>query len=238
MVTCKICGLNVYDNSSLNRHMRRIHKIEPHFKCEENKTLYNFIFYVHRNKINGKCYVGATTQKSIARRWRHGKAYRFNKEFNDDIEKYGEDAFEHIELERKTCTFAEAKRTEEKYIKKYFPRYNKFVCGIKNLPTEATKAAAKKGHSIPNYYRDRIDRCRKWQHTHPDEAYAIAVKRCLAGVEVNKRPVICLETGIRYESMADAARAINTSKSRISAACSGKTQTCHGMHWIYAEKEK
>ena len=40
MVTCKICGLNVYDNSSLNRHMRRIHKIEPHFKCEENKTLY------------------------------------------------------------------------------------------------------------------------------------------------------------------------------------------------------
>lgn len=48
------------------------------------------IIYCHKNKITGKCYVGHTF-KSLEERVSHNpyKAYSGNKEFSDDILKYG-----------------------------------------------------------------------------------------------------------------------------------------------------
>lgn len=58
------------------------------------------IIYCHKNKITGKCYVGHTF-KSLEERVSHNpyRAYSGNKEFSDDILKYGWDNFESSVLE-------------------------------------------------------------------------------------------------------------------------------------------
>ena len=61
------------------------------------KNLY--IVYMHRNKINNKCYVGQTCQKPETRWGGQGQGYRQQPYFYRAIQKYGWDNFEHIILE-------------------------------------------------------------------------------------------------------------------------------------------
>lgn len=54
----------------------------------------SYTIYIHTNKINGKVYVGQTSQ-SVEQRWRNGNGYINNTYFNRAIEKYGWDNFKH-----------------------------------------------------------------------------------------------------------------------------------------------
>lgn len=47
------------------------------------------------------------------------------------------------------------------------------------------------------------------------------------------KPVLCVETGVVYESAHEAARAIGSYQSNISACCRGKTETHRGYRWRY-----
>ena len=51
----------------------------------------------------------------------------------------------------------------------------------------------------------------------------------------NQRAVWCVEKQIKYDTCADAARAVNSRSSDISAACRGERKTCGGYHWCYYE---
>ena len=53
--------------------------------------------YIHRNKINGKCYVGQTIQDPKMR-WMNGDGYNAQPKFHNAIIKYGWDNFEHLVL--------------------------------------------------------------------------------------------------------------------------------------------
>lgn len=55
-----------------------------------------YIVYIHKNKINGKVYVGITHYTNPEKRWRGGKGYSINPHFTSSINKYGWDNFEHI----------------------------------------------------------------------------------------------------------------------------------------------
>ena len=52
--------------------------------------------YMHVNKINGKKYIGITSNKNPEYRWNNGKAYRSDGSFGRAISRYGWDQFEHF----------------------------------------------------------------------------------------------------------------------------------------------
>lgn len=51
--------------------------------------------------------------------------------------------------------------------------------------------------------------------------------------KILSKKVICVETGIIYDSVTDAAIAYGTSPSAISACCHGRTHTSMGLHWEF-----
>lgn len=48
-----------------------------------------------------------------------------------------------------------------------------------------------------------------------------------------KKRVLCIETGIVYESLADAFRQTGISKFHISAVCNGRLKRTGGFHWSF-----
>ena len=58
-----------------------------------------YIIYLHKNKINGKCYVGQTCQKPETRWGTQGQGYKEQQYFYRAILKYGWENFEHFILE-------------------------------------------------------------------------------------------------------------------------------------------
>ena len=235
MFECPICKKSFRANANLNRHLKDIHHTQPHFVQDDDPTLYDFIFYMIRNKENGKRYVGATTQSSVKKRWRNGKGYKFNPEFTADIEKYGVDNFELIELERVHCTVYVAKRLEEKYMDSLTPEYNKNHCGIKIISPKMTEAAKEKLSSIPNWYKDRVAPCVEWQKAHPEEARQIVAKNGLKGAAKVSKPVICVDTQTTYPSATQAAKQLGICQSKITACCQGKIASYLGQEWRYAD---
>lgn len=76
-------------------------------------------------------------------------------------------------------------------------------------------------------------------------SYSCLVKAEMAGkkVEDNRRQncgkktkVICVESGVVYDSMLEAANATYSSAKCISACCRGAMKSANGMHWRYAEE--
>ena len=50
-----------------------------------------------------------------------------------------------------------------------------------------------------------------------------------------KKKVLCLETGVMFESATEAAMELNCSIDLISSVCRGKTKTAKGMHFKYVD---
>ena len=77
---------------------------------------HNYTVYMHKNKINGKVYIGITKQKPQYR-WSNGKGYD-NQYFKRAIKKYGFNNFEHLIL-YENLTQKEAEQKEIKLINYY-----------------------------------------------------------------------------------------------------------------------
>jgi len=76
-----------------------------------------FCVYVHTNKVNGKKYVGITSQ-DVVKRWKNGNGYYQNAHFYRAIQKYGWDNFEHVVV-KTSITKDEACELEKNLILKY-----------------------------------------------------------------------------------------------------------------------
>ena len=48
-----------------------------------------YIVYIHKNKIDGKEYIGLTSLSPPTKRWQNGKGYKTQIKFYRAIEKYG-----------------------------------------------------------------------------------------------------------------------------------------------------
>lgn len=84
--------------------------------------------YCHINKINGKRYVGITSNP-VTVRWNNGNGYKHNVHFTNAIKKYGWDNFDHIIIATNVSE-AEAKQLEKKYIAEY--QSNNHLFGYNN----------------------------------------------------------------------------------------------------------
>lgn len=111
----------------------------------------NYTVYTHKNKINGKVYVGQTKQKP-EKRWNNGKGYKTSTKFYNAILKYGWDSFEH-NIVASGLTLKQANELEQSLISIYKSNQDEFgyniTSGGKNFQhTEETKQKIGQSNSI------------------------------------------------------------------------------------------
>ena len=186
----------------------------------------DFSVYMHINKINGKRYVGITHHKNLNIRWINGKGYFRNKHFSDAINKYGWDSFEHIVVES-GLSKEQACEIERRLIKEYdtqnkYKGYNITDGGEYFHHSEESKKLMSKNRKGKGMRQFSEEHKHKLRENHS------------GGVE--KKKVLCIETGIIYESINDAARAVNINKKLISNCCRNVPHynTAKGYHWRFA----
>ena len=209
--------------------------------------------YMHTNKINGKRYIGITSQANVKTRWHSGYGYKQQRRFYSAIKHYGWDGFEHeVLIEGLTKEEAEAKEVE--LIAKFNTTapeygYNMENGGHVNKYTEEQRkqmSLAHIGKKASNETRKRISE----SHKGLSAAWLTgrkASKTTREKMSASKngtgnpraRAVIQLDMDgnvlNRFETMNDAARFINQrSTSHISRCCAGLRNKAYGFRWAYA----
>ena len=205
--------------------------------------------YLHRNKINGKVYIGQTCQKP-EKRWNYGHGYKNCPRFYSAIVSYGWSNFEHIILEN-NLTSDEANEKEQYYIKKYNSQNP-------DLGYNLTEG----GSSLSEYWKTPEHRELQSQNKklyfkeHPDKKIEndmhlkeIAQKSAKirsekmkenyanqGGLfhlnESRKKRIKCIETDEIFASLSEASRKYNISVGNISSVIHGKRKSAGGYHWI------
>lgn len=187
----------------------------------ENKK---YTVYMHKNKINNKVYVGITCQKTNYR-WGAGSGYRQQPKFYNAIKKYGWDNFEHIIL-FENLSFEEAKQKEIEIISKY----NAFT---KKYGYNATKGGdGSNGVPCSEEKKLKISKANKG-HKFNEETKLLMSKLKLGKKPINCKKVLCIETGIIYDSMHTAEKETGAKYKNISKVCKGEygRKTAGGYHW-------
>lgn len=193
----------------------------------------NYILYEHRNKINGKRYIGITNNKT--KRWYgKGKHYDGCPYFFAAIQKYGWDSFEHNVLIY-DLTREEASRLEKHFIKtlktcdKAFG-YNLAEGGV-NAPTMLGKHHSKETKRKMSEAQRGKKQTEEQKRRHSEYMTGLMV-----GKRNHKsRAVKCINTGEVFESMRIAAQAKGVLQPKIWKCCNGEASHTHGLRWEYAE---
>lgn len=127
------------------------------------------------------------------------------------------------------------------------PRY-----GVKaSEETRRKQSEAKRGEKHPNYGKDLSEKTREKIRIantgkHPTEETRRKLVESHLGIRPseetrmkmrnsshNRKRTKCIETGVIYNSAAEAARQTGFSSTSISDACTGIRETSHGYHWEY-----
>ena len=217
-----------------------------------------YTVYKHTSP-SGKVYIGITSSP-VNRRWQNGKGYRQHRYFNAAIQKYGWQNFTH-EILFSNLSKYDACEKEKELIMLYNSTDRRFgynqstggesgACGVhpsqetieklrrastgrKRGVEELKKFSEKmRGHPVSKETREKISNSLKGKpHKHSQETLRkIAI--------ANGKPVICIETGEIFCSVADASRSIGKSYTSVWNVVSGKKITAGGFHWKYLEDTK
>ena len=208
-----------------------------------------YCIYLHRNKINGKVYIGQTCQKP-EKRWNYGHGYKNCPRFYSAIVSYGWNNFEHIILEN-NLTSDEANEKEQYYIKKYNSQnpdlgYN-LTEGGSSL-SEYWKTAEHRELQSQNrklYFKEHPDK-KIENNKHLKEIAQKSAKRRSEKMKENyanqgglfhlnetrKKSIKCVETNEIFTSLSEASKKYNISIGNISSVIHGKRKSAGGYHWI------
>ena len=95
-------------------------------------------------------------------------------------------------------------------------------------PEGRKKISDRMKNNNPMKNPESVEKMRKKQK---DKKISEDTKRKMS--ESHKKKVICIETGIIYNSRNEAAKAVNVSGSGIGRAIKGEQKTSGGYHWRY-----
>ena len=206
-----------------------------------------FCVYVHTFP-NGKKYVGITG-KSPKQRWKRGKNYRNNILMTRAIEKYGWDNINHEIIEHE-LTQSEAEAKERELIALYKTNTPEFgynitsggeCIGKHSVETRKKLSEIKRRLDADPEYKKHVSESHKGKSPankgcpmtdEQKKKISLAKQGCEGH---GKRKVICIETGIIYDSLTLAAKETSTNISKIVAVCKHERKTTNGFHWEYAE---
>lgn len=186
-----------------------------------------FLIYAAINQLNGKVYVGYTSQSIKLRSQNHFRAAKAGSKhtFHKAIRKYGSGAFVFYIIGHLN-DHASALRAEVHDIETLKPEYNMTLGGegaFGRRHSEETKAKmslaakARKGKPISPAQRAAIIQTQK-------KAQAVRRKR-----------VLCENTGQSYSSLTEAASHWGLSTTQISSSCRGKMIVRRGLKFKYLD---
>lgn len=186
-----------------------------------------YCVYVHANKANGKRYVGVA--KNVKHRW--SSKYETCPIFYGALQKYGWEGFTHYILFG-GLSLEEADKIEREYIKRYKTQNRKYGYNVlpgghgggmlgKHQSKEAKQAISKKnkGRIFTESHRDNL-------------------RKSHMGNKIRCKPVVCLDTGVVYESGRAAEKITGAKAKGISKCCLNKQDTCNGLRWAFAIQKK
>ena len=194
----------------------------------------NYVVYVHRNKINGKRYIGITN--NISKRWYgKGKKYKNCPCFWSGIQKYGWDNFTHEILES-GLPLDVANEFEKYYIKKYRTCEKKYGYNIQPGGNFVPTMLGRK-HSEETKARMRQSALGRVISEEQRRKHSEWAKKAFVGSgNPRSKAVRCITTGEIFETQRSAAEATGCSQAKISLCCQGKRSHTHGLKWEYVNK--
>lgn len=218
------------------------------------------VVYKITNKINGKAYIGQTTE-SLRRRWsRHCREESHCTVLKNAIKKYGREAFS-VKTLFTTDSMQDLNHMESYFINKFnslTPNGYNMTSGGSNpaatLEVKRKLSILNSGENHPMFGKQHSEYSKKKISAsvsgkyHPlfgkpcseERKAKISLgnrgkKRSAAFVEKCKKSVLCVETGEVYASVSDTARDLSVSISAISNVLRGKSNSCKGFSFVYNE---
>lgn len=217
-----------------------------------------YTVYQHKNKINGKVYIGITSQKPEQRWGSQGCNYKSSPHFYYAIKKYGWDNFEHNILFTE-LTKEQACLKEQELIKEYNSMnrefgYNSTSGGDIFVMNEETKqkisqamignqnnlghpcseekkrkiSEAQKGRKFTEEHKQKLSEAAKNRHVPCSEEKKQTLKE-----KSHKKPVYCEELDKIFESIQECGRQLGIPATNISKICKGRGKTAKGYHFKY-----
>ena len=223
-----------------------------------------FTVYQHRNKLNGKVYIGITSRNPEKRWGENGENYRSSPHFHSAIQKYGWDNFEHNILFT-GLTKNEACAKERELILEFKSNDRRFgynstsggdffemnretrekmsnsMKGNKNglgHPCSQEKARkiseSQKGKHLTKEHREKLFKAAHNRHVPCSEAK----RKLLSKAYPHKKQVRCIELDRVFESVQECGRYLGIPATNVSKACKGIVETLKGYHFEYYNREE
>ena len=217
-----------------------------------------YIVYQHKNKINGKIYIGITSQKPEDRWGSQGCNYKSSPHFYSAILKYGWDNFEHnilfIGLSKEQACLKEQELIKNFNSMNREYGYNSTSGGDIFIMNEETKqkisqammgnqnglghpcseekkkkiSEAQKGRKFTEEHKQKLSEAAKNRHIPCSEEKKQTLKE-----KSHKKPVYCEELDKIFESVQECGRQLGIPATNITKLCKGRGKTLKGYHLRY-----
>ena len=217
-----------------------------------------YTVYQHKNKINGKIYIGITSQKSEDRWGSQGCNYKSSPHFYSAIQKYGWNNFEHnilfTGLTKEQACLKEQELIKEHDLMNRAFGYNSTSGGDIFVMNEETKQKisqammgnqnalghpcseekkkkirdAQKGRKFTEEHKQKLSEAAKNRHVPCSEKKKQTLKE-----KSHKKPVYCEELNKVFESVQECGRQLGIPATNISKLCNGRGKTLKGYHLRY-----
>lgn len=196
--------------------------------------------YVHRNRFNGKRYVGVTSKEKPKHRWNSGRGYMENAHFYSAICKYGWEGFEH-EILYSGLTEQQAKETEIRLIADWNTKNPKYGYNMTSggdgtpgyHPSDETRAKLSEARRRENLSQETLLRR---SNSLRGRVFTDEHKKKI-GDGNSKRISMMSRDGEElrvFRSASDAENELGISHAHISQCCHGSRKSAGGYIWQFA----